>query len=78
MLFSLKNPGLPFAFLPLIVLGGFLYHLLFEAKSLYILPYFVMLVPYAAYGLYRLVHFRPAGLGKLFRRRERNGTAKVE
>ena len=40
--------------LPLIVLGGLLYHLLFEAKSQYALPYFVLLLPLAAYGFYRL------------------------
>ena len=47
----LKRPNLSFTFLPLVILGGFLYHLLNEAKSQYILIYFVMLVPYAAYGL---------------------------
>ena len=40
--------------LPLIVLGGLLYHLLFEAKSQYALPYFVLMLPVAAYGLSRL------------------------
>ena len=40
--------------LPLIVLGGLLYHLLFEAKSQYALPYFVLMLPVAAYGLTRL------------------------
>ncbi len=40
--------------LPLIILGGLLYHLLFEAKSQYALPYFVLMVPVAAYGLTRL------------------------
>ena len=33
------------------VLGGFLYHLLFEAKPRYALPYLPMLLPTAAYGL---------------------------
>ena len=42
--------------LPVIVLGGVLYHLLFEAKSQYALPYFVLLVPLAAWGLSRLFH----------------------
>jgi len=37
----------------LIVLGGFCYHLLFEAKSYYAIPYFVLLMPYAAFGLVR-------------------------
>lgn len=37
--------------IPLIILGGFLYHMLFEAKSQYILIYFLMLVPMCSYGL---------------------------
>ena len=42
--------------LALIVLGGLLYHLLFEAKSQYALPYFVLLTPLAASGLRALFH----------------------
>ena len=42
--------------LPLIDLGGLLYHLLYEAKSQYALPYFVLMLPLAAYGLSRLFH----------------------
>ena len=37
--------------LPLIVLGGLLYHQLFEAKSQYILTYFLLMIPMAAWGL---------------------------
>ena len=37
--------------LPLVVLGGLLYHLLFEAKSQYILAYFLLMLPMAAWGL---------------------------
>lgn len=37
--------------IPLFILGGGLYHMLFEAKSQYILPYFVMIIPFSAYGL---------------------------
>lgn len=55
---GLKKPDLIFTLLPLIVLGGFLYHLINEAKSQYILIYFVMLIPYAAYGLCGLVSLR--------------------
>ena len=40
--------------LPLILLGGLLYHLLFEAKSQYAMPYFVLIMPIAAYGLFTL------------------------
>ena len=47
--------------LPLIVLGGLLYHLLFEAKSQYALPYFVLMLPVAAYGygrIFRRIEYR--------------------
>ena len=37
--------------LPLVVLGGFLYHMIFEAKSQYIYVYMMYLVPLAAQGL---------------------------
>ena len=40
--------------LPLILLGGLLYHLLFEAKSQYAMPYFLLMLPLAAYGFFRL------------------------
>lgn len=36
--------------LPLILLGGMLYHLLFEAKSQYALVYFWLMIPLAAWG----------------------------
>ena len=34
----------------LVILGGILYHLLFEAKSQYALPYFILMIPLASYG----------------------------
>lgn len=37
--------------LPVAVLGGMLYHMISEAKSQYFLPYFILLIPFAAYGL---------------------------
>ncbi len=40
--------------LPLILLGGLLYHLMFEAKSQYALPYFMLMLPVAAFGLHSL------------------------
>ena len=33
------------------VLGGFLFHMVWEANSRYILPYFLLMLPYAAWGL---------------------------
>jgi len=37
--------------LPVTVLGGFLYHMIFEAKSQYIFVYAMYLIPLAALGL---------------------------
>ena len=37
--------------LPLTVLGGMLFHLLAEGKSQYILPYFMLMIPAAAWGV---------------------------
>lgn len=43
-----------FCLLPLVILGGFLYHLLFEAKAQYALVYLPMMIPYCAFGIERL------------------------
>lgn len=32
----------------IIMMGGLLFHAFWEAKSLYVLPYFMLLIPYAA------------------------------
>ena len=41
----------------IIIIGGFLYHLLFEAKSEYSLPYFILLIPLAAAGFCQAYEF---------------------
>ena len=46
-----KRAGAAQLMLPVTVLGGFLYHMLFEAKSQYIYPYMLLLLPLAAKGL---------------------------
>ncbi len=38
-------------FLPMVILGGFFFHTIWEAKSQYIFPYFVCMLPAAATGL---------------------------
>ena len=43
-----------FILIPTVIIGGFLYHLLFEAKSQYVLPYVVIMIPYCVWGMYRL------------------------
>ena len=48
----LKKKTEPFTvILPIAVFGAVLYHMLFEGKSQYLLPYFVLLVPFAMFGL---------------------------
>ncbi|MGN0774847.1 MAG: hypothetical protein ACI4MP_13770 [Candidatus Ventricola sp.] len=49
-----KRTGAVQLMLPVTILGGFLYHMLFEAKSQYIYPYMLLLMPLAAQGLMTL------------------------
>lgn len=51
---SFKEGNLKKMFLPIIFLGGFTFHLIWETKSIYVLQYFYLLVPYAVFGLYKL------------------------
>ena len=50
----LKKGDLDKTLLPIVFLGGFLFHLIWETKSIYVLQYYYLLIPYAAYGLYKL------------------------
>lgn len=56
-------PGLPLYICIIAVLGGFLFHMVWEANSRYILPYFLLLLPYAAQGL-GIAHTALDELGK--------------
>lgn len=49
----LKKRGINCALLPLVILGGMLYHIMFEAKSQYALGYFLLMMPTAAFALER-------------------------
>lgn len=49
---------------PLIILGGVLYHLLFEAKSQYALAYFLLMIPLAAWGLTAFFEWIPVKKSK--------------
>ena len=49
-----KKGGAALLMIPLTVLGGALYHLIFEAKAQYAYPYMVYMLPLAAAGLCRL------------------------
>ncbi len=51
--------------LPLIILGGFLYHLISEAKSQYAMPYFILMAGFAPYGLVSIYDLLAKKLGKI-------------
>lgn len=51
---SFRKTSLPCALLALCVFGGYFFHMFWEAKSRYGLGYFVMCVPMAAYGIWRI------------------------
>ena len=59
MIKCFKTKDIAYSFIPLIILGGFFYHLIFEAKSQYVLVYFVLLIPYAAFGLHSILEGIP-------------------
>lgn len=48
---QLKRKNFSSTLLIISFLGGFLYFFLFEAKSMYVLPYFLLLFPFSAIGL---------------------------
>lgn len=50
-MFLRKMTNIETVLLPLVILGGFGYHLLFEGKSQYILTYIILLIPVAAFAM---------------------------
>ncbi|MPN21220.1 hypothetical protein SDC9_168599 [bioreactor metagenome] len=55
--------------LPLILLGGVLFHMIFEAKSQYVLEYLPFFVPLAAYGAWASANC----VGRVIKQRMRKG-----
>ena len=54
-LFSLfKTGSLKENLLPLTFLGGFIFHIIWETKSIYVIQYFYIMLPFSAYGIYKL------------------------
>ena len=56
--------------LPMIFIGGFIFHLFWEAKGQYTITYFVLLIPYCAKGLMDMTDDIAEGILTL----ERNST----
>lgn len=64
-LFISKKTNIQTILLPLVLMGGFGYHFLFEAKSQYILTYIPLIIPTAAYALNLVLFSDYTGLKKV-------------
>ena len=64
-LFISKKTNIQTILLPLVLMGGFGYHFLCEAKSQYILTYIPLIIPTAAYALNLVLFSDYTGLKKV-------------
>jgi hypothetical protein len=55
LVFRRKEPDIVLRTGYIIFLGGFIFHIFWEGKSQYALPYFVLLIPFAVCGLWGLM-----------------------
>ena len=63
-----QNEAAPYL-IPLLFLGGFLYHALFEGKSQYVITYVIFMIPYAVWGTEWFCHWvKEKGRGLLIGR----------
>lgn len=53
------------ALLAIIFLGGFFFHLFWEAKAQYVIVYYIMLIPYSANGICSLVKLCEVTVGRI-------------
>ena len=65
LLFINRKTNIETVLFPLVLMGGFGYHLLFEGKSQYILTYIPLLIPTAAYAMNVIVFGKYEKLKKL-------------
>lgn len=61
LLCSLRKRSQSFALLALCIFGGYFFHMFWEAKSRYGLQYYLMYIPFAAYGLWRITGYAMQG-----------------
>ena len=54
MLKIFKQGKIEHILLPMIFLGGFVFHTFWETKAIYVLQYYYLLLPYAAFGIVQL------------------------
>lgn len=76
-IYALKRKKLINLFFPLIFLGGFMYQLISEGKSQYIMPYFILMSGFAAYGIVCLLDSGiPSKIKKsIFKKERKNESA---
>ena len=48
---SKKEREIAIVLIPITVFGGFLFHIIWETKAIYVIQYYFILLPYAAFGL---------------------------
>ena len=65
-----KKQGIEVHVLMVGIFGGFLFSLLWEAKTRYVFPYFVMMLPYAALGIEQMVVKVHASLGRVWKNKK--------
>ena len=56
--------------LVLVFFGGFLFHILWETKSVYVIPYFYVLIPVAAEGIRKVIDL-------IYKKKSLGGTEKA-
>jgi hypothetical protein len=56
--------------IPLLFLGGFLYHALFEAKSQYVITYVIFMIPYAVWGFAEAWRLSKRGILRLMPKKQ--------
>jgi hypothetical protein len=65
IIFCMKRKNFLYTTMPLIILGGFMYHLISEAKSQYSMPYFILMIGFAAYGIISLLDLTEKKAGNI-------------
>lgn len=67
---QIKQQGIEQQILMVGIFGGFLFSMIWEAKTRYIFPYFLMMMPYAALGIERMISHGYAIVDSHFNRKK--------
>ena len=51
-----SKPEIKKLLLPVVFLGGFLFHIIWETKAIYVIQYYYLLLPFSAYGIYHFLN----------------------